>query len=290
MGPFEKAQMFKRVVEMGSMVSVAKALNISPSAVSKRLAELEASLGVQLLKRTTRSLAVTEAGEHFYREVRHISSQWQALMDETVSLGESPGGSLTVAAPAPVLSRVLMPMLPGFNARYPGIKLVLQSVDYDSLPLRSADISLARHIDKFDSGTFVGVALCDYHNSLFASPEYIARNDMPETLEQLNMHTCLCYGKESKPSVWQFSSGESVEVNGTLVSDNTEVIVEAGVQGGGIIYIPEMIVQRELDSGRLIPILSQATSQQLSMWGYYQKLSYLPVKVRAFIDFFRQCW
>lgn len=290
MGPFEKAQMFKRVVEMGSMVSVARAMNVSPSAVSKRLAELESSLGVQLLKRSTRSLCVTEAGEHFYQEVRQISGQWQALLDETVTLGESPGGSLTVAAPAPVLSRVLVPMLPGFKAKYPEINLILQSVNYDELPLRSADISLARQIEDFDSGTVVGVPLCSYHNSLFASPEYIANHGMPDTLEQLQQHLCLCYGKESKSYLWQFASGESAEITAALVSDNTEVIVEAALQGGGIAYIPQMIVQRELDCGRLIPIMDQAVSQQYAMWGYYQKLSYLPVKVRAFIDFFRQCW
>lgn len=289
MGSFERAQLFKLIVELGSMVATAKALNISPSAVSKRLAELESELGVQLLKRSTRSIVITEAGEHFYQEVRELSGRWQSLVDETATLGESPSGRLTVAAPAPVLSRVLMPMLPGFNANFPEIKLELLSVDYDDLPLRSADISLARHIEAFDSGTFVGVPLCEYRNGLFASPEYINKHGRPHKVEELVQHSCLCYGKESRSYFWCLGE-ESVEVKGRLVSDNTEVIIQAAVQGMGIAYIPRMIIERELACGELIPVLNHVESQRFSMWGYYQQLAYLPAKTRAFIDYFRHSW
>ncbi|GGI87070.1 LysR family transcriptional regulator [Shewanella hanedai] len=289
MGSFEKAQLFKLIVELGSMVATAKALNISPSAVSKRLAELESELGVQLLKRSTRSIVITEAGEHFYQEVRELGGRWQSLIDETASLGETPSGRLSVAAPAPILNRVLMPMLQGFNTRFPEIKLELLSVDYGDLPLRNADISLARHIEDFDSGAFVGVPLCEYRNGLFAAPDYIERQGMPEKIAELSLHSCLCYGKENKAYKWQLS-GKSVEVKGVLVSDNTEVIIQAAVQGMGIAYIPHMIIDRELASGELIPIFNDTRSRPYVMWGYYQQLAYLPGKTRAFIDYFRESW
>ncbi|WP_036181478.1 LysR family transcriptional regulator [Marinomonas sp. MED121] len=300
MDNFERASLFIKVVDQGSLVAAARLLDISPSVVSKRLAELEAELGVQLLRRTTRRISLTEAGEAFYKQMRHLKGQWQSLIDETISLGQEAKGVLTLAAPQPVLTRVLLDAVTQFQTGYPHIKLVLQSWDYEDLPNHQADLSLCRKLDTLDTATTVGLPICPYVNRLFAAPTYFndeaqvltsqravsTSNKMPQTVSDLSQHSCLTYGQQTQ-NTWRFANGEAVDVNANLVSNNTEVIIQAAIAAKGIIYIPEMIIEAELAQAKLIPVLPSLTSGEFQLWAYYQKLDYVPLKVRVFLDFIK---
>ncbi len=283
---FDQALLFKRVVELGSMAAVARELSLSPSVVSKRIAQLEQQLAVQLLRRTTRRISLTEAGEAFYKQLGQISGQWQNLLDETTSLGKQAKGRLLIAAPQPVLSRVLMPLVAKFRSAYPLIEVALQNVFYDQIPLASADITLGRKLEKFDGAAVVGTRICTYQNSLFASSNYLTHKGIPKTLEDLKGHDCLPYGINKQDFEWQFKQGK-VEISGPICSDNTEVIINAAVMGQGITYVPEMIIGQELDRGQLVPVLNEMQSDEFEMWGYYQKMEYVPLKLRVFIDFIK---
>ncbi len=287
---FDRALIFKLVVEQGTMAAAARVMNVSPSVISKRIAELESSIGVQLLRRTTRRISVTEAGDNFYHRMRFLQGQWQSLLDETESLGQTPRGRLTIAGPLPVLSRVLMPVLSGFTSRYPEIEIELQSTDFGNLPLDSADLSLSRRIPDFDSGAFVGLSLCRYHNQLFASPEYLKEQGVPESLSNLTKHKCLLYGGNKNQTLWLFNDQETVTVSSKMVSNNTEIIISGALKGLGIAYIPELIIADELDRGDLVPVLTDHTSDPFEMWAYYQQLDYVPLKLRVFLDYLKICW
>lgn len=283
---FQRASLFLLVVDQGSLVGAARHKGLSPSVVSKRLAELERKLGIQLLKRTTRSMSLTEAGEQFYLRMRHLKGQWQGLLDETASLGKEVNGVITIAAPQPVLSRVLLEAVASFRQIYPKIEVVLQMAEYESLPRHEADLSFCRKLEKLDAATTVGVPLCDYVNSLFAAPSYLRSSSPPTKIEDLYEHDCLQYGLTT-PNTWRFASGQSIEIDASLLSNNTEVIIQAAVAAQGIAYVPEMIIQQELRENKLQPVLPTLRSPKFRFWAYYQKLDYVPLKVRVFLDFLK---
>ncbi len=283
---FDQALLFKRVVELGSMAAAARELSLSPSVVSKRIAQLEQEMTVQLLRRTTRRISLTEAGQVFYQQLGQISGQWQSLLDETASLGKQAKGRLLIAAPQPVLSRVLLPLVAKFRLTYPLIEVAFQNVFYDQIPLAAADISIGRKLEKFDGAAMVGTRLCAYQNSLFASSDYLAHKGIPKSLEDLEGHDCLPYGINKQDCEWQFKQGK-VGISGPICSDNTEVIINAAVLGQGIAYVPEMIVGQELERAQLVPVLNGIQSSEFEMWAYYQKMEYVPLKLRVFIDFIK---
>lgn len=285
MNSFERASLFLQVVDQGSLAGAARQKGISPSVVSKRLAELEQQLGVQLLRRTTRSMSVTEAGEQFYQQMRHLDGQWQSLLEETASLGKEAKGALTIAAPQPVLSRVLLAAITAFQQQYPKIEMVLQTAEYDELPKSEVDISFCRQLETLDTATTVGLPLCDYANSLFASPEYLTRS-VPHRVSDLTKHACLAYGL-SNPNIWSFNNGDSIEISSTLLTNNTEVIIQGAIASQGIAYIPAMIIQQELAENKLKPIMPELQSRNFQLWAYYPKLEYVPLKVRVLLDFLK---
>lgn len=293
MNHFEQASLFLLVVDQGSLAGAARLKNISPSVVSKRLAELENTLGVQLLRRTTRRMTLTEAGENFYKQMRHLDGQWQSLLDETASLGKEAKGKLHLAAPQPVLTRVLLNLVTQFQQAYPQIEVVLQTCEYTQLPQAEADISLCRMLEHLDTATTVGVPICAYQNSLFASPTYVSHNQtLPlNNVADLKQHKCLTYGLSS-PNTWSFKTPttekmQNISVNSNLLTNNTEVIIQAAITNQGIAYVPAMIIDTEIAEGKLIQILPELQSREFQLWAYYQKLDYVPLKVRVFIDFIK---
>lgn len=289
MNNFERASLFLLVVDQGSLAGAARLKGISPSVVSKRLAELELELGVQLLRRTTRRMSMTEAGTSFYQQMQHLKGQWQSLLDETASLGKEAKGQLILAAPQPVLTRVLLPVVNAFQIVYPQIKVVLQTTEYIELPRAEADISLCRMLENLDTATTIGLPICNYRNSLYAAPAYLKANT-PSRLEDLANHACLTYGLTS-PNIWTFSKAKgmdkSISVSSGLMTNNTEVIIQAAIAGQGIAYIPGMIIQQELADKKLKQLLPDLKSRQFQLWAYYQKLDYVPLKVRVFLDFIK---
>lgn len=285
MNSFERASLFLLVVDQGSLAGAARQKSISPSVVSKRLAELEQELGVQLLRRTTRRMSLTEAGEQFYQQMRHLDGQWQSLLDETASLGQEPRGTLTVAAPQPVLTRVLLAAVNEFQLRNPQIEIVLQAADYNELPRPEADITICRQLESLDAATTIGLPLCDYSNGLFAAPAYLEKSE-PKDIQALTDYDCLAYGL-TNPNRWAFANGESISINASLLTNNTEVIIQSAIAAQGIAYIPAMIIQQELADNKLQPLLPAIKSRNFQLWAYYQKLDYVPVKVRAFLDYLK---
>ncbi|MPY23003.1 LysR family transcriptional regulator [Shewanella sp. YLB-07] len=286
MARFRHALLYQQVVELGSMAAAAREQGIAPSVVSKHLAELEASLGAQLLTRTTRKIAMTEAGEYFYHSICGIGANWQALQDETARLNKRPAGKLSIAAPSLVHSRVLMTVLSGFAVHYPDVKLELRCVDYEDIPFDRADISIARKREGFDSATYIGVPIYSYSNSLFASSDYLAKHGEPQNTQDLLHHQCLSYGVGKSRRYWHFSQADSILVNGHLSSNDTEVLIRAALQHQGIVYIPRLLVSDEIERGLLKPILvNQCQSEPFELMAYYRKQAYLPQKTRVLIDY-----
>lgn len=287
MNKYDAANVFQVVVERGSLVAAAKYLNQSPSAISKQISFLEQQLGVQLLKRTTRKIQQTESGRLFYRNFRQIDSRWESLLEEVQAVSALPQGTLRIAAPQPLCSRLLAEIAGEFQVKYPEIDIELQVEHYDHLPRDEADVSICREIASFNSAHHVGKKVCDYSNRMYASPEYLAEKGSPRTLSELSQHRCLYFGLTTSTSMWKFANDKTVVVSGNLRTNNTEVMIAWSVAGYGIALLPPLLIQSELKRGELVPVLPRSKGQTVGCWAYYQKLDYPSRKVSIFIDYLK---
>lgn len=281
MHDFENALLFKCIVEEGSLTKAATKFQLNASAVSKRLNKLESSLGTQLIKRTTRQLLLTEAGECFYEKVVRLQHDWQTAIDETSYYGNNIQGTLIIAAPQPLASRFLMPVIAQFSQQYPAIKINIHHQQIEHLPCLSADISISRELDHYDSQSMRVRPFFRYHNSLFASPAYLEKHDKLEQLEDLPAHRCICY---PNTSTWHFAQ-HSIELENSFTMNNAEIMISAAAQGLGIAYLPAVIIRKELQSGALVPVLDSYQSKPFNTCIYYMQADFMPQKIRAFIDF-----
>lgn len=284
---FDSALLFKTIADYGSMVKAAEKLGLSPSVVSKKLMFLETELGLQLLRRTTRHMELTEAGRVFYERIANISKHWDASIEEVTDLNSRPHGTVQISCPQPLCSRMLVPILKGFQALYPEVRFELLHATLDQLPHPSADITISRKLEALNSANFVSVPLCVYENTLFASPDYVETHVQLAVLADLHRHQCLTYGMGQSRFEWFFDGGHVIEFTPYLTSDNTEIIISSAVNGLGIAYIPEVILQKELAQGVLVPVLPVLKSQLFETHLYYQKMTYMPQKMRLLIDYLK---
>ncbi len=287
MKTFDAAMIFKAIVEQGSMAGAAKRLCVTPSVISKKLNYLEEGLDLQLLRRTTRHIELTEAGEVFYERITDISESWNNAIEEVVSLHSNPKGTLQISSPQPLCSRLLVPILQEFQAQYPDIKLELVHISYDKIPHPNADITICRKLDGFNSANYVGIPLFTYYNSLFASKKYLDKSPKITQVQDLKKHQCITYGVGKPDYQWEFAKEPSVSIIPYMTSDNTENIIASAVSSLGIAYIPQEILQTELTYEQLTSILPEVKSKPFETYLYYQNMKYLPQKKRLFIDFLK---
>lgn len=286
MSQFEHAMLFKCIVEQQSLTKAAEKYGVNVPAVSKRLTKLEQSLGTQLINRTTRQLTLTEAGQYFYDKVKHLQYEWLSVLDETSSLGKDPKGTLRIAAPQPLLSRFLMPILAEFCQHYSSIRLELIPQKINTLPSREADISISREINNYDSHTTVMTAFYSYHNRLFSSPDYLHQHTPIKTVQDLRKHCCLVYENKYLPVNWEFES-VTIGLDKIMPVDSAEVMISAAKNGFGIAYLPNEILEEELRKQQLIPVLPELRSKVYKTCVYYPKADFVPQKVRLLIDFLK---
>ncbi|MFD2178864.1 LysR family transcriptional regulator [Veronia pacifica] len=279
---------YNMVVEMGSLAQAANRLNTSSSAVSKRLAWLESQLGVQLLKRTTRTLTLTDAGRLFYQRGKRILYDWNQLVSETTSTYGEVSGVLRIGAPLATGSRLLVNYIAEFLDTYPNIQVELHTLAPGELPDPSLDVVITRELADFNSSSFIATKLFDFHSRLFASPAYLAQHPPIVEPEQLLHHNCLLYGTELQHQDHEFEHGRSLRLQGNFVSPNMEALVTAAVTGMGIILVGAGTIRKELDQGLLVPVLPELKLPQASAYAYYPKLEFNHTKTKLFINFIKE--
>jgi DNA-binding transcriptional LysR family regulator len=284
---FDTLKTFIAVVELGSFSRAAERLETTAGAVSRRIAALERRLGLRLINRTTRRLGLTEAGELYVDDVGKILRALAEAEDRVTHLSESPRGNLKVAAPLSFGVRTLAPLLPGFSARYPGLRV---SIDLDDriVDLLANGADLALRIGSLADSSLVARRLCDYRRLICAAPEYLARRGEPSRPAELAGHDCLHYSNIALKEEWTFAGGgsaETVEVAGPLCANNGDLLRAAAVAGLGICALPEFIAAEDLAAGRLRPILAAFESPPLTLWALWPSRRYVPAKVRVFVDY-----
>ena len=278
---------FSRVVAAGSLSSAARELGLSPAMVSRRLAALEARLGVRLVNRTTRSLRLTDEGASYFETCSRLLTEIDEA-DAAVSAGRvEPRGPLKVALPAAFGNRHIAPLIPRFAARYPKVQLALSLSDR-TVNLVEEGFDVAIRIAELEDSSLAARKLAPNRRVVCASPDYLRRHGTPRAPEDLAAHNCLT--STDFVMSWDYKGPDgtsaSVRVSGRYACDNWEVLRQWALAGLGVALKSTWDVRQHLEDGSLVPLCPGYTfGTDVAIYAVYPHRRFLPAKTRAFIEF-----
>lgn len=288
---------FVKALEGGSIASAARQLGISPAAASQNITRLERELGTRLLTRTTRSMALTEAGEHYLARVAPVLQALEKAQSDLSQLHGALQGRLRVACMSAFGRHVLAPLMPAFMARHPRLELELLIVDRQVDVLKEdVDVSV-RYRDVLEPGMAVR-PLVAVPRVLCASPAYLQAHGMPRTADDLLEHACLLYRREvdGRFMRWPFlRDGKRVDppLRIAAIATDIDALTEMAVAGAGIVWIGSFLAHRCVREGLLQPLALhpardgqlQFEDSTLDFFACFRDRQYVPAKVRALVDY-----
>ena len=283
---------FSKVVETGSFTRAAQAFSVPPSSLSRRIADLEKSLGANLLKRSTRVVQVTEIGQQYFKQIQKILAQLEQS-DETVrSYQAKPRGFLRISAMVSFGERLLLPLLDTFKTLYPEIILDISLSDELSTLSRD-DVDIAIRGGYAPNERVQAVRLMDNEFIPVAAASYLAAKGTPVQATELKQHQGLFFRTPAGPSPWLCElDGQWLDVSAQplAISNNGKWLGQQAVAGRGITMVPRWSVQDYLDSGELQelfiePTLRVSQNPDLAIYLLDQNQQYLMPKVKVAVDF-----
>ncbi|MCI4662596.1 MAG: LysR family transcriptional regulator [Neomegalonema sp.] len=288
MDEFASLTTFITVVETGGFSAAARQLGVTPSAVSRQIAQIEADLGARLFHRTTRKQSLTEAGELLLVYARRICADVETAREVVAGLSQAPSGTLHVTVEPELANLLIAPLLPDFLARYPKVRLHL-SMSANLVDLVEGRMDLAIRMGHLDDSSLVARRIALSRSRLYASPAYLAEHGVPDHPSALAAHACLSFRLASGPILWRFGSQEGpleLELTGPLRANSLTLLLSMALAGQGIVMIPSWVADKAEREGRLVsllaefPILPSATP----ISAVFPNPRHLAPKVRAFID------
>jgi DNA-binding transcriptional LysR family regulator len=278
---------FVRVVDAGSFTAVAEQLNTTQPTISRQIAALEDHLGARLLTRTTRALTLTDDGRAFYD---HALRALEALGEAENAVGRrrsKPTGQLRIAAPV-VFGRLhIVPRLPAFLNRYPDVAIDLIMSD-SFTDLAEQGIDLAIRVGEITDPGLIARRIGQVRRVTVASPAYLKAHGTPRAPSDLQHHNCIVYSRLSTGNRWIFESEAgpiAVDVKGRFRADNSEAVREGVIGGLGIAVIPAFAFTEEISTGKVKILLGKHEPKRLPMNAVYPSRRFVPLKVRAMIDY-----
>jgi DNA-binding transcriptional LysR family regulator len=288
MDRFENMATFIRVVEAGSISGAADRLGVAKSAVSRRLKELEAHLGVELFHRTTRRMNLTDSGRSFYHQCVRILED---VLEAELATAQAHGtlkGKLKVALPSSFGLVHMAPAITEFMQANPEIEFDLDFNDRE-VDLMQEGFDLAIRIANLPDSSLVARRLAPIQAVICASPAYLENMGTPQSLEELSSHRCLVYTLSPDFENWHLmdTKGEvtRTKIRPYLKASTGEFLREAAVAGRGIILVPSFIAYKEIERGNLVPLLTQYRPPKLNAYAVYPQTRHLSQRVRVFVDF-----
>lgn len=277
---------FINVVEANGFGAAARRLDTTPASVSRRVKALERRLGVRLLQRTTRKLVLTEAGERYFREGRHLLRQLDDLEQGLTAAARELEGELRVVAPMSFGQRRLAPLVARFAASHRKLRvsLVLEDRETDLID-EAADLAI--RIGYPADSSMVARAIAPVQQYVCASPGYLERRGRPQSPDELLYHDCLHYNLISEREEWSFRSADGQQtfaLKGSFCSNNGDVLAVAAAQGLGITMLPDFIVEDALAEGRLVRVLADYQREPLTLFALYPSRQHVPAKTRRFLE------
>nr|WP_314542178.1 LysR family transcriptional regulator [uncultured Massilia sp.] len=288
MNKLQAMEVFVQVVDAGSFTRAAEMLQMPKATVSTLVQSLEASLSAKLLHRTTRQVTVTTDGAAYYERCLRILSDVRDAEESLSRTRLSPSGRLRVDVPTGLSSEIIVPALPAFFERYPDIMLELGSSDRP-VDLVEEGVDCAVRGGALADTSLIARRVGAIHFMTAAAPSYLARYGMPQHPRDLDRHRCVNYfsAKTGRIFDWDFNRGDErieVPMRGVIALNDSNSYVEAGLAGLGIIQMTDYLVERHVESGRMVQVLPDWQSDALPIHVVYPQNRHLSAKVRVFVE------
>jgi DNA-binding transcriptional LysR family regulator len=289
---FAALSAFVEVAEHRSFTKAAGQLGVTTGSLSQTIRALEESLGVRLLNRTTRSVALTEAGERILTRLRPLLVDFEAVVDSANDFRDRPAGQLRFTIPPGVQTYLIGPVLARFLTQYPEIVIEI-SVDASMTDIVASRYDAGIRFGKRLAKDMISVRISDkIRHIVVASPDYLARHPQPRTPQDLLSHNCIRMRFPSGTFLpWQFAiEGQIVEleVSGSVTANEPELLVCAALDGIGLLYMVEDYVGPMISEGRLIAVLEKwMPPPSDAFFLYYPSRRQNPAPLQALIDFLR---
>lgn len=278
-------QTFYWVAKSGGFTGAAKVLSLPKSSVSRQVAALESRLGTRLLERTTRRLALTEIGQTFLAHCERVLAEAEEAERAVTAYTAEPRGLLRVGVPVTFARSFLAPLLPEFCRKYPQVKLELTIRGGRLDPLELL-LDVVIHVGKLDDSSYVVRKLGSMPQSLFASPDYLARAGTPADLDDLPKHAIVSVGRNAQGTRWAFAHaarGEKREIRfDPRLALGDPVLAHGAVAAGlGIGLLPEFLTRGD---GRLVPVLPEWRAVPVEFFALYPARQLTAPKLRVFLE------
>jgi DNA-binding transcriptional LysR family regulator len=288
MDRFADMKMFVAVVDAGSISGAGERLAVAKSAVSRRLADLEARLGAELLHRTTRRLSLTDSGRAFFERAQRILADLEEAEQAVSQAHGAIRGRLKVALPLSFGLLHLADLINEFMGLHPEVEFDLDFNDRQ-IDLMQEGFDLAIRIAKLPDSSLIARKLAPIRHGLCASPEYLARHGTPVRAADLAGHAGLVYSNLANPGLWSYVGPDgqpgSVQVPVKVRANNGDFLCRAAIAGQGVILHPTFYLNNAIRAGELIPLLTDHFWPELNAYAVYPPTRHLSRRVRAFVDF-----
>lgn len=295
MGTLQMMRLFVKVAELGSLSAAGRSCGLSPASVSRQINALEQELGVRLINRTSRRLALTEIGQLYRERGTEILAQLDELSDRVCEQQATPRGVIRVHSRTTVAEHFVLPSLPSFLSAYPDVRVKLWLTE-EPCDLIANNIDVAIRLGNLDEPllTVRKIAPGD-PRILFASPAYLDARPTIGEPKDLCRHNCLTWPLDGRfeegHAIWRFHEAGQVRglrVGGTIQINNTELLIKSALAGLGIALLPRWTVAEHLSAGRLRQILvgveATPTTFDHQIYAVFQRSTYTPRKIGAFMD------
>lgn len=292
MDHFKQLSTFAEVAARGSLSAAARAEGVAPAVIGRRLDALEARLGVKLLRRTTRRIALTDEGAAFLEDCQRILLDLENAESSVSERSRKASGHLAISAPAGFGRLHVAPLLPSFLAEHRDLSVTLH-LDDRLVDLVGEGIDVAIRIAALSDSSLVGVKLAENKRVVVAAPDYLRRHGAPQTPDDLAHHNCLTISSNGSQPGWTFRhQGRNVtyKVGGSMGCNDGAVLHGWALAGKGLAWRSMWEVGAAIQAGRLVTVLDEYAAPGHDIHAVFAQRRHLPLRIRTLIDFLRRAY
>lgn len=292
MDHFKQISTFVDVATKGSLSAAARAEGIAPAMIGRRLDALEERLGVKLLQRSTRKIALTNEGVAFLEDCQRILADLEDAETAVSERSARASGHLLVSAPAGFGRQHVAPLVPSFLTEHRDVSITL-SLNDRVVDLIGEGIDVAIRIAALSDSNLIGVKLADNKRVVVASPAYLKKHGSPASLDDLVKHNCLAMGSDGSQRGWTFrQNGKNVtiKVGGNMECNDGAVLHEWALSGKGLAWRSMWEVGTAIETGELVTVLDEFAAPGNDIYAVFAQRRHLPLRIRAFVDYLRHAY
>lgn len=276
--------LFIRVVETGSFTAAADSLNVQKSTISRRIAQLEDTLGIRLIQRTTRKLKLTPEGEELFNRAQPLVDDLEAVQDDISASKTELRGRLRLTMPTEIGVFMMNEVITSFMQTYPKLEVDVE-LSTRTVDLIEEGVDLALRLGPLPNSSLIARHIAGLHRGLFATPEYLEQHGVPKTPDDLAHHQCISLLKPfDHLRFTNWNDNEPVTMGGRLRTNSMSFVREMILQGMGIGRLPEVFCGELVKTGRIVRVLDEFTLDPLEINALYASRRNLNPRVRAFLD------